>query len=135
MLTVDQEFSIGPLECEPKCPTSIEFSYDSLEILGVQGNRVYVKGNYWRDDEPGVCVLVISRRLFERTLKMWLDAKKSTCEHYGHFCGVMGSLRASRYKERTGKARCFLTSGSGERVLVRTFAVTGFDPEVDMEHG
>lgn len=135
--------------------SSIQFSYDDLKILGVLENRVYVQGELFPDDDGEVeeCALIISRRLFERTLKMWLDCKQSICEHYARaagcldLCGVMGSLRAIRYRELPEDQRAYIWPPLDESfdvddpnnkpspVFVRTFAVTGFDPNVDMEHG
>ncbi len=59
----------------------------------------------------------------------------------------MGSLRATQFRELPEDQRAYIWPPLGESfdvddpsnkprpVFVRTFAVTGFNPNVDMEHG
>lgn len=136
---------------------NVSFDYDRLDILGVFGTRVFVKGTLWKidDDDPSTdvdndCVLVINRTLFLKTVGMWLDEKKRCCEAYNHFCGQMGSLRSDDYDEYEEKDRIRISdtvkmngldvdtgdwSYENTTKSVRTFKIKSFDDSVDMEHG
>ena len=74
----------------------VTYSFDDLNVLGVHGKDVFLKGkiNFEFD-----CVILISKQLFKKSLDLWLRDNKVYCERWGHFCGNMGSIRALDYKK------------------------------------
>lgn len=87
------------------------------------------------------------RSLLHDTLEVWLDDKKQYCEACHEACGENGALQAIAYEELPEKDRytirewhCALDEPStednlGKLVTVRTFRITRFDADTDMEHG
>jgi len=104
--------------------TLLAYSFDDLDILGVFGKDVYLKGtiNFEQD-----CVIQIPRQLFKRSMDYWLNDKKDYCERYDHFCGVMGSIRPLDYQE--------MGTTVVDEVELKVFKFTSIDSNTDMEHG
>ena len=102
----------------------VSYSFDCLEILGVVGEDVFLRGI---PDFEQDCVVQISRQLFKESLDYFLNDKKDYCERYDHFCGVMGSIR-SLDCEKMGKIEV-------EGKLLKVYKVNAIDSDTDMEHG
>jgi len=83
-----------------KQTVEVSYSFDYLEIMGVYGEYVFLKGTY---DIKHECIIKIPRNLFKKSLDYWLNDKKSYCERYGHFCGAMGSIRSTDFEEVIGE--------------------------------
>jgi hypothetical protein len=126
-----------------------QFSFDDLDILGANKTMVYVKGEHFDDDEsnddPIPCILVFKRSLMNKALKCWLDDKAI---YNGEFFGVMGSVRATNFTEREKeRRRATMLDPNAVKddtdedlafrtpVPFRTFEITEFDSNTDMEHG
>lgn len=138
--------SAQEIESEAKDEITVSFTFDDLDILGVVGDAVYVRGSIYAPDSPPddcvkECALVISRGLLHQSLIYFLNDKARYCERCGHFCGVMGSLRATEFEELDERYRCTMIPRTARNeedfvsVPVRTFTITAFDPNTDMEHG
>lgn len=111
--------------------TQLSFSFDSLEILGVFGNKVYIRGFYFSQikDDMIDCVLEFKNKLFKKSLNLWLKDKKDYCERWGHFCGVMGSIRSDNFEEIGS------VIFDDEKKELRTFKINSIEEFCDMEHG
>jgi hypothetical protein len=109
---------------ENKETVEVAYSFDDLNILGVYGNNVYLKGTY---DIEYDCVIKISRTLFKKSLDIWLHDKREYCELWGHFCGVMGSIRSLDYRE-IDKMEVY------EQEL-NVYEINAIQEFSDMEHG
>ena len=101
----------------------IDYSFDHLEIMGVFGDDVYLKGTY---DIKQDCIIKISRSLFEKSLGYWLNDKKSYCEDWGHFCGIMGSIQSIDYEE---------IDNNFESTGLKVYKINTIEKDTDMEHG
>lgn len=120
----------------------IRFSFDNLDILGVFKDKVYLRGTYYNvtteDFKDEICVIVISSKLFHKSLDLWLKDKKNYCENWNHFCGVMGTIEAVKYKELDKTNLLVDFDERTEKCIykdVRTFEVKSFQNSCDMEHG
>lgn len=102
----------------------VSYSFDCIDILGVIGEDVFLIGT---PDFEHDCVIQISRHLFKESLDYWLNDKKEYCEHWGHFCGVMGSIRSLDCEE-LGKKEV-------DGKLLKLYKVIAIDSDTDMEHG
>jgi len=104
--------------------TLLAYSFDDLDILGVYGKDVYLRGkiNFEHD-----CVIQISTQLFKKSLDYWINDKKDYCERYDHFCGMMGSIRPLEYEEM-GKMEI-------EEVELTVYKFNSIEEFTDMEHG
>jgi len=60
----------------------ITFDPSRDEVLGVFGDEVHVRIHEG--------VLVMSRKLYLKTWKNWLEGKANHCERYNEYCGVGG---------------------------------------------
>jgi len=101
----------------------VSYSFDDLNILGVYGNDVFLKGFYDIEHE---CIIKITRNLFKKSIDNWLNDKKSYCERYGYFCGVMGSIRSDDFEEVIGEF---------EDKELKVYKIISIDMNTDMEHG
>lgn len=100
------------------------YSFDDLEILGVFGENVYLRGDY---NEGKACIIRISCSLFKESLDCWLNDKKRHCEKWNEFCGTMGSVRPIEFSE--------VTESRLSSFKVKVFQFNSIDPDTDMEHG
>lgn len=107
-----------------KITGTVSYSFDDLEILGVVGENVYIRGDY---NQGKTCIVRISRSLFVDSLNYWLNDKKRHCEKWNEFCGVMGRISATEFIEVK------------ETILnvfkAKAFHVSAIDTDTDMEHG
>jgi hypothetical protein len=120
----------------------VSFTFDDLAIVGVIGDAVYLRGTTLPEDGPfEECIVIVTRSLLHQSLIYFLNDKAAYCERNGHFCGVMGSLRATEFEELDERHRCVMILRTARKdedfvpVPVHTFIVTAFDPNTDMEHG
>jgi hypothetical protein len=109
---------------ENKEIVEVAYSFDDLNILGVYGLDVYLMGTY---DIEHDCVIKISRSLFKKSLDIWLQDKKRYCELWGHFCGVMGSIRSLDYKE--------IDKMEVDEKELNVYEINAIADFTDMEHG
>jgi hypothetical protein len=112
----------------------IGFSFDKLDVLGVFGGYIFIRGeiNYDWENE---CVIKIKKVLFHKTLKEWIKEKQQYCEHFKCFCGVNNSS-TSDYKEvGTTDLLCEIVDCDAplEYKRVKIFEVNSMDTEC--EHG
>ena len=108
---------------ETRQTIEVAYSFDDLNIFGVYGNEVYLKGTY---DIKNECIIKISRSLFKKSLDYWLTDKKDYCERYGHFCGAMGSIRSTDFEEVIGEF---------EDKEPKVYKINSIESDTDMEHG
>ena len=102
----------------------ITYSFDDLSILGVRGSDVYLKGLY---GFKNVCIIEISKTLFTKSLDLWLEDKKRYCELWGHFCGIMGSIRSFDYEKMDDM------NFDGQKI--KWYRINSIVDFTDMEHG
>jgi len=102
----------------------ITYSFDDLCIWGVYGEDVYLKGIY---NFEHVCVIKISKILFKKSMDLWLEDKKNYCELWGHFCGVMGSIRSFDYEEMDNMVV--------DEQDLKVYQFNSIEDFTDMEHG
>ncbi len=119
---------------------SISFSFDNLDILGAFKNKVYLRGEYYKTEEfeSKVCVIVISKELFHKSLDLWLKDKKEYCEKWNHFCGTMGRIESTKHTELNKTELLTGFNEEKEELIyerVRTFEIKKFENSCDMEHG
>jgi hypothetical protein len=65
----------------------LNFSFDKLDLLGVFGNYIFIKGEMDYNYENPV-ILKIKKLLFFKIQKEWIKEKQYYCEHFKGFCGV-----------------------------------------------
>ena len=76
----------------------VMFSFDDLNILSAVGRDVILRGQTEFYDKDSECVIVMSRREFNKALTVWLDEKKGYYERMKYFCGV-GYVECKKIKE------------------------------------
>ena len=104
--------------------TFLAYSFDDLNILGVIGKDVFLRGRYNFEQD---CVIQIPRQLFKKSVDHWLDDKKDYCERYDHFCGMMGSIRPIDYQE--------MGTIVVDEDELKVFKFNSIEDFTDMEHG
>lgn len=118
----------------------VNFSFDNLDILGVFGNKVHLRGSAEIDEEKDnvECVIVLDKKLFHKTLDAWLAAKKKYCESWNHYCGQMGRVYSTETKN-CGTIKLLTEENCRKGIYdledVPLIEMLTFDPEMDMEHG
>jgi hypothetical protein len=103
---------------------TIHYSFDDLEIIGVFGENVYVKGLIDFEHE---CIIKISRPLFLKSLEIWLNDKKSYCESWKDFCGCLGSIQSTDVEEIHEKLL--------KPFKLKAYQFNSIEEFTDMEHG
>ena len=73
----------------------IVFSFDNLDILGVFGENVFLRGI---NDSEEEIVIQLTQKQFHDSLDCWLNDKRSFCERYNHYCGSMGQITSNDYE-------------------------------------
>ena len=113
---------------------SISFSFDNFEILGVFGKKIYLRGDIFQEGSEGdECIIIISHKLLNKAMSLWIKDKKEYCERWDEFCGKMGSIYLDKYTEVD---RINLLSINNEKFfMARAFEVISFENSTDMEHG
>lgn len=112
---------------ENKEIAEVDYSFDDLNILGVIGKDVFLRGRYNFEQD---CVIQIPRQLFKKSLDYWLDDKKDYCERYDHFCGMMGSIRPLDFQEMGT-----MVVDEDEPKELKVFKFNSIEDFTDMEHG
>ena len=114
---------------------SVSYSFDDLNILGVFGQDVFVKGRLGFDED---CIIKISRRLFKQSLDCWLNDKREYCIRYEDFCGAMGTIRSNECSSEGTKeilTNYYQTEKKWGSKVLRVIKVHSIDPNTDMESG
>jgi hypothetical protein len=95
-------------------------------VLGVYGNDIHVTN--------GECIFIIPREEYLRVWNNWLDGKRSYCELWKEYCGVMGYT----FPQECVKVEDITNGEDGvsfKKISYPTFKVTKFDDHCDFEHG
>lgn len=139
---------------EEKLLPTIFFSFDNLDILGVEEmdvnddgkeivNLVYVRGGIHSENGIKPIVMVVSENLLHEALDNWIKDKLSICKTYKHFCGAMGSISSNDYaSEGTMEIQKELLNVDMDDMKeedmyeeVPVFIAFSIDETTDMEHG
>ena len=151
---VDLSFDLDPSECE---------------ILGVFGSYLYIKRiatifsekdteqnnicmekaanggismSEFADGKEQVIVIKIAQTQFIKLFKLWIAGKRSKCESYNEFCGVMGYFipeefdivgEMDLYEEVKDETKEF--GYRMEKVFVPLVSIREWDEHPDFEHG
>jgi len=121
----------------------INFDPSRDEVLGVFGNNVHVRGVKFLGEEDSEIVLIIPRKEYLRVWNNWLDGKKSKCEAYQHYCGVMGYTFPVDYIKQDYQIDLTVFDETKDvddpdfvgSINVDVYKVTKFDDYHDFEHG
>jgi hypothetical protein len=112
--------------------SDITYDFEKLEIVGVMGQKVFVKSqimsyDMFEDDELHWVCLLFNMTSWTQLQKTWIRSKKDICELYNHFCGwgmvISDSVEVGEVDIEIGD----------EIVIVPLLKPTDFF--VDMEHG
>lgn len=81
---------------------SVSVNFNSLEILAIFGNSVFMIGSVMDDEnedsDEGLCVISFKKPLFNKAWKEYLQEKQRSCEAYKEACGA-ANVVAENVKE------------------------------------
>lgn len=108
---------------------SIVYDPSEDKVIGVTDYNCHVL--LYHDDKP--VVLLIPIDVFHDTWDNWLQGKRTMCETYGHYCGVMGYtwIEDGEIVEDSE----ITIFHNGEEVKPTVIKVWEFSPIHDFEHG
>ena len=119
---------------------AVEFSFDTLEIIGVIDGRIFIVGWAVQGEEDSEdidmvkCLVAIDRTLLHISLDHWINDKERLCSLWGHFCGVMGRISSETFDKLEGNYSIY-DHELESLVQVDAYEVHHTDMETDMEHG
>ena len=116
------------------------FCFDDLDVLGIRGGRVYVRGV---EDFETPCVLAVKKSTFKKMFSKWLEEKEDFCKRYKEFCGVGGYVYCEVEKwydtQITNPEADFDIDDPNWKekmyMPVVAYKVIRVDEHIDMEHG
>ncbi len=112
---------------------NISYDPSTDEVLGVFGKDIHIKV-YDENDEP--IVLILSKKLFQKTWDNWIKGKKDYCERYKHYCGVMGYTFIEEGEILENKIKLYeYDDVNMKEIDVNVIRVTKFYDLHDFEHG
>jgi len=120
------------------------YSFDHLEMFGVFGKEVHLKGwvRFEDDDEQfdyHDAIIVLTRALFKKSMDYWMNEKAKFCKHYSHYCGAMGTITPTENGAvLVGYQNMNVWDKKKEDMVVKEFPIivfTEISEVVDMEHG
>ncbi len=109
-----------------------KISYDPSEdkVIGVTDYNCHV---LLHDENDYPIVLLIPIDVFHETWDNWLEGKRSMCERYNHYCGVLGSTKIEDAEILEDSEITIFHKG--EEVKPFVVQVWEFSPFHDFEHG
>ena len=118
---------------------TISFSFDHFKILGAFGKEIHLLGDVYTGKDQEDCLVILDKRLLKKALDICIEDKKSYCERYKHYYGLMGSIRTDNFIEYDKTKISSEYFGNGDDTepvykFVRTFKIKTIEHFSDMEH-